>query len=150
LYKIYAKDTLGNSIAAGTKKIIFHETVLPEVTNIKLNPKHPKSGEEVTITFNVYDDSGIEKIIFSYNLGNRWKNETIYEIEEGKISVAITLPEDISVLEFKIYVFDTWGNCLMTETTNVELNVGPLTLSPLIVVLTLGLLSIVAIYKKKR
>ncbi|MHA1828949.1 MAG: clostripain-related cysteine peptidase, partial [Candidatus Heimdallarchaeaceae archaeon] len=149
LYKIYAKDTLGNSIAAGTKKIIFHETVLPEVTNIKLNPKHPKSGEEVTITFNVYDASGIDKIIFSYNLGNRWKNETLYEMEEGKGSITITLPEELSVLEFKVYAFDVWGNCLITERTIIELNVGPLSISPFIIFLSLVILSIIPLYKRK-
>jgi len=150
LYKISATDSLENTQVSATRELIFHETILPEVTDIKLNPKRPKSGEEVEISFNAHDSSGLKKIVFSYNLEGSWKNKSIYDVEQEQFSVILQIPEEGSVIQFKIYVFDIWENCYVTEITTVDLNVSSIDVSPLYIVLAIAFLSSTYLLSKKK
>ncbi len=149
LYKISATDSLENTQVSTTRELIFHETILPEVTDIKLDPKRPKSGEEVEISFNAYDSSGLKKIVFSYNFEGIWKNKSIYDVEQEHFSVILQIPEEGSVIQFKIYVFDVWENCYITEIISVDLNVSSTDVSPLFIVLAITFLSSTYLLSKR-
>ncbi len=154
MYKIYATDNEGNSRISATKSLIFHEELAPEIIDIKLDPKKPKSGEEVEITVEASDESGIDKVILSYDFGEGWKNETIYDDDLDKYIFTLQIPENISFFSYQIYVFDTWGNCIITDSIIVELNVGTIPISPLMTVITLAVLAVghlqIRTYKKKK
>ena len=149
LYKISATDSLENTKVSATRELIFHETILPEVTDIKLDPKRPKSGEELEITFNAYDSSGLKKIVFSYNFEGIWKNKSIFDVEQEQFSVILQIPEEGSVIQFKIYVFDIWENCYITEIITVDLNVSSTDVSPLFIVLAIAFLSSTYLLSKR-
>ena len=147
-YKITATDTLTNTITSSTKNLNFHEVVLPEITSIKFDPKNPKSGEEVVITIKVTDDTGIDKVIFSYDIGEGKTNESIFNDDQEEYIFTIMIPENVTTLEYEVYVYDTWGNCLIYEGEIVEIDKVPISSSA--VILSIAILGMISVILKRR
>ncbi len=149
-YRIEATDNLDNTMISSTKVTYFHEGNAPELKSVKFDPKKPKSGEEVTLTVVVTDSSGIDKVILSYDFGEGKNNITINTNNLDEYVFTLNLPENGTAVTYQLYVFDTWGNCLVTGEVIKELDVGPLPISPLMSILAIGILALAYLRMSRR
>jgi hypothetical protein len=149
-FRATATDNKSNVRESGMVATFFHEADLPEIESIKFDPKKPKSGEEVIITVKVSDATGIDKVILSYDIGDGWVNSSIYTNDLEEYVFTLSIPEEETTFSYQLFVYDTWGNCLVTDIAMVDLNVGPLPISPLMTLLAIGLLALAYLVIRKR
>ena len=146
-YRVYATDNIGNYRVSAKQNLIFHEAVLPTIESVKLNPRKPKSGEELVVTIKVSDNSGIDKVIFSYQFEDIWYNKTIYDDDLAEYVFTIQVPENLTSFRYSIYVYDIWGNFVITDDTDVPLDVG---LSPIAFISSIAIMAGIYLFRNKR
>jgi len=87
----------------------------PNIVDIAVIPQKPHVGEEITFEVQVKDnESGVERVILSYNNGSGWVNITMERGEESYLATLSPL-ENKTVIKYKVYAWDLAGNIVYSE-----------------------------------
>jgi len=130
IFKIYAKDNAGNWVISNLYRVTFSEAPVevdnpPTIDSISWSPEQPIEDESVSIFCQVSDDKGISQVILSYYDG-AWHNVTM-AFNETIEAYTVTLPglSANSTLIFKIYVFDSAGQFVISEIYTIYFRSAP-------------------------
>ncbi|MGQ4891491.1 MAG: right-handed parallel beta-helix repeat-containing protein [Candidatus Njordarchaeia archaeon] len=124
-FKIYANDMEGNWVVTKIYCVEFREFEEivdnpPLILNVLWLPKEPIVGENLTVFLWVYDDYGVSNVVLSYYL-NGWQNISMqFNSSIGAYFATIPGLEVEGTIIFKIYVYDTVGQCIVSNIYGVE------------------------------
>lgn len=134
-FKIYAQDDNGNWAVTELYSIEFREVEEitgdqpPSILSVLWTPTDPAVGENVSVYVWVSDDYGISNVVLSYYI-HEWHNITMQynsSIEAYVIAIPSLLVN--GTLFFKVYVFDTAGQCTVSDMYEVSFSV-PISRTP--------------------
>lgn len=116
--KVYVTDIFGNTAISEEYSFKVTDSFPPEVLSIYHLPENPHDGEEVRVSVNTTDVSGIKNVTILYNLNDSelWVNtSTIFNsttgLWEGKIP---GMPAGTTV-KYKVIVYDNAGNMRLCD-----------------------------------
>jgi len=66
------------------------------------------------------NESGIQKVILSYNDGSGWTNITMNSAEENYYTTTLPPMENKTIIRYKVYAWDLAGNVICSEEREVE------------------------------
>ncbi|MEX2701783.1 MAG: MG2 domain-containing protein [Candidatus Baldrarchaeota archaeon] len=93
----------------------------PLISSIKVTPENPRVGQEIIFEVQVHDnESGIQKVILSYNDGSGWTNITMNSAEENYYTTTLPPMENKTIIRYKVYAWDLAGNVICSEEREVE------------------------------
>jgi len=93
----------------------------PLISSIKVTPENPRVGQEIIFEVQVHDnESGIQKVILSYNDGSGWVNITMNSAEENYYTTTLPPMENETTIRYKVYAWDLAGNVICSEKGEVE------------------------------
>lgn len=88
----------------------------PTIGSITVGPEKPRVGREIIIEVQVQDnESGIGKVILSYNDGSGWVNITMNGTEGGSYVATLPAFDSEVTVTYKIYAYDLAGNVIQSE-----------------------------------
>ncbi|MGQ4834358.1 MAG: right-handed parallel beta-helix repeat-containing protein [Candidatus Asgardarchaeia archaeon] len=111
-YRVIANDTLGNKIESDMYCYEVIDSQAPTISNITYTPTAPTSSDNVTVEVTVYDISGVSKVLLYYKVGESdiWNCTTMNNIDDNTYVGFIPNYPDLTVITFKIFANDTFGN----------------------------------------
>ena len=126
----------------------------PLILGIKVTPEKPRVGQEIVFEVQVQDnESGIEKVILSYNDGSGWENITMEVAEEGYYFATLPPLENETTIKYKVYVWDLAGNMVYSEEEEIEVLGEAKTwsgISPIIIISVAAVAAVVVFLVLKR
>ncbi|MHA1627760.1 MAG: MG2 domain-containing protein [Candidatus Baldrarchaeia archaeon] len=86
----------------------------PFILGIEVTPENPRVGQEIIFEVQVQDnESGIQKVILSYNDGSGWVNITMNSAEENYCTATLPPMENETIISYKVYAWDLTGECYL-------------------------------------
>ncbi|MHA1721826.1 MAG: DUF7743 domain-containing protein, partial [Candidatus Baldrarchaeia archaeon] len=127
----------------------------PTIGTITVSPEKPRVGREIIIEVQVQDnESGIEKVILSYNDGNGWANITMNSTEEGSYVATLPAFDSEVTVTYKIYAYDLADNVIQSEEREIVVEEVKILsgVTPIIIGTTVASVAVVVvvIVRKKR
>jgi len=121
-YRIYACNIAGN----WSESFTYNYTVRrppdfqgPNIINVAHNPPEPTNEDEVIITANVTDPSGVAEVYLSYYNGITWNNLTMtYNVATGCYEGKIPPLPVGTVVQYRIYALDRAENWATSDIYN--------------------------------
>ena len=96
----------------------------PILNNINFNPNEVKVGDNLEITFDVYDNlSGIKYMYCYYYIGNEWRSVDVYKDKNNQYKMQIPITEDMiyKTIRFSyINIEDNTGNSIGYQQEELE------------------------------
>jgi len=128
----------------------------PTIGGITVSPEKPRVGREITVEVQVQDnESGIEKVILSYNDGSGWVNITMNSTEGGSYVATLPAFDSEVTVTYKIYAYDLAGNVIQSEEREIVVEKVKILsgVTPVIIGATVAAVAVVAVLiirKKKK
>jgi len=114
-FKVIAIDSYGNTNETQLYSVLILD-ITPSTIVVSWSPEEPNPDDTVEVTAEVYDSSDISEVILSYGVNDSWTNVTMTIGDDGKYHATIpAYPED-TVVEFKVYATDVFGNTNVSDT----------------------------------
>ena len=115
-FKVVANDTLGNTAESSEYSYTVIDNTPPTISDISWSPEEPNATESVTVSAIVSDISGVHSVILYYkSLEETDWNFTAMEKVDNYYVGAIPPYPDLTVVVFKIFANDTFGNNITTS-----------------------------------
>ena len=115
-FKIFANDSCGNYAISDEYSYTVRDITPPTISNVTYSPESPAEYEEVTVTVQVIDSSGILKVILTYIVDSVKTNITMQKLNETLYTAVIPGYQASIEVCFMIFANDTWGNYIYSET----------------------------------
>ncbi|MEE8478952.1 MAG: hypothetical protein V3S42_02990, partial [Candidatus Neomarinimicrobiota bacterium] len=112
LYTIYTNDTIGNSNLL-IDSITIQDTILPTFFNLSESIDLPDPGDNIIISLDSADISGIKDIIISFE-GN---NDTMTNVGGDAWSYTLIAPDTPGIYNYTIYIEDNNNNINYLESS---------------------------------
>lgn len=139
--KCYFKDVDAEGVSKPSQNFgEFVDVKGPTIGDVSWSPKAPTDQDNVTVTVNVTDISGVKDVILSYFDGSQWVNTTMVKVEDIYTGVVPKAAGGAEV-QFKIYAQDNAGNW---RESNVYSYTVQITTTPMTI--TIGVIAIAAVF----
>ncbi len=126
----------------------------PLILGIEVTPENPRVGQEIVFEVQVQDnESGIERVVLSYNDGSGWVNITMDSAEEGYYFATLPPLENETTVKYKVYAWDLAGNIAYSEEGEIEVlgEAKPWSgVSPIIIISLVAAVTVVVFLVLKR
>jgi len=116
-YKVYASDTVGNSVVSGLFSYTVGDFVPPVISNVLQVPNSPYPNEAVTVSATVTEPpeaSGVKNVTLWYMTNEVWLSVEMM-IQEGLWTATIPGQSAGVHVEFFVEAFDNAGNNAKTS-----------------------------------
>jgi len=145
-YKVFAEDIYGNSYMSEEQSYMVKDLEGPEIKNVSWEPQEPTSEDEVVVSANITDPSGVKDVILSYNNGTAWINVTMhFNSETGLYEGQIPALPAGTVVTFRIYACDSFDNWSISEEYSYTVIAAPGKLIDVNLVISLATLVIAVV-----
>ncbi len=124
-YKVYAEDVAGNWGTSETEQYAVDDTQPPTI-NVMREQSEPTNLDTVRIVANITDNSGIDTAVLSYSTdgGTTWINITMIHIENDNYEEYIPQQGIDTLVFYRVYSNDTYGNWNVSVTFNYTVRDG--------------------------
>ncbi|MHA1928065.1 MAG: hypothetical protein ACTSV2_05720 [Candidatus Thorarchaeota archaeon] len=118
-YRIQALDLLGNSRISSEYSYSPIDGLVPEISDIQMDPAIPTELDGVEVSAVVTDAGGIFWVILSYSSGGEWVNHTmVYSSGDGRYYGTIPSMAFPQTIFYKIYASDFQYNWQVSSTSS--------------------------------
>jgi len=130
-YKVYASDTVGNSVVSGLFSYVVGDFVPPVISNVLYVPDSPEPLESVKVTAEVTEPavaSGVSNVQLWYSVNGNWTS-TPMTLQGGLWTANIPEQSGGTYVEFFVQAFDNAGNNAKSSTfdyTVLVINLPPI------------------------
>ena len=145
-YKVFAEDIYGNSYMSEEQSYMVKDLEGPEIRNVSWEPQEPTSEDEVVVSANITDPSGVKDVILSYYNGTAQINVTMhFNSETGLYEGEIPALPAGTVVTFRIYACDSFDNWSISEEYSYTVTAAPGKLIDINLVISLATLVIAVV-----